>query len=366
MTENRRKTIATATLLVLTAIVLWQLAVTGRNRVREFAASPKGIMGTSTKLRVVFKTQDAKLAAEALDGAEIALNRVEAVMSRRIEASELSKLNRAPAGREIELSPALMEVLRTAQKVSMQTDGAFDVTCLPVIQLWKNAARTNAMPSDEAVAASLARCGWRKLELANNAAVKQSANLHIDLGAIAKGYGIDMAVQAMQASGALGGIVDVGGDVRCFGKPSLTDNWLVNIKSPFSDKWIFASLKLKQGAVCTSGDYERFSEINTQRFSHILDLRTGKPADSVPSVTVVAPTAIIADAWATALSSLGEEGLKLIPAESDIKVMMIVGTREKHKIITSGKGFDELIVAMTPAVRPPAKKKAKPGNNAGR
>ena len=176
-------------------------------------------------------------------------------------------------------------------------------------------------------------CGWDKSQLRADSAVKKHDAASVDLGGIAKGFGIDQATEALQASGLQGGMVNVGGDVRCFGQRAGGGQWRIGVHSPFTDDDKFAIIKLSSGSVCTSGNYERFFKIDSKRYSHIVDPRTGRPVDVAPSVTVVAPTATAADAWATALSVLGEAGLELIDENSGLEAMLIVGGPKDYRLV---------------------------------
>ncbi len=289
-----------------------------------------GIMNTECELTVVAVTE--QNGQKALRSAEAALRDVEAKMSRHIELSELSKLNAAEAGEFVELSPKTLQVLRLSRKLAEQTDGAFDVTCMPIIELWKQAGLVRKMPSQDEIDQAVELTGWRHFELLDGGARKLTEGAAIDLGGIAKGYGIDAAVEAMdhRKGEIVSGLVNVGGDVRGFGER----DWRVGIRNPFdaSEKTLLAVLEVKDLAVCTSGNYERGFTFKGKRYSHIKDPRTGRPADMTPSVTVVAPTAAVADGWATALSVLGTDGFKLIPPDSGIEVMIVVGTPDGYEM----------------------------------
>ncbi len=126
----------------------------------------------------------------------------------------------------------------------------------------------------------------------------------------------------------------------------------MGIRDPFQPNRdvMFATLGLRDGAVCTSGNYFRYVEIAGRRYSHIVDPRTGLPADAAPSVTVVAPTATVADAWATALSVLGVEGIELAGREAQIEAMIVTGTAGEYKL-TMTEGFDRLLRGGEPATR---------------
>ena len=182
-----------------------------------------------------------------------------------------------------------------------------------VIELWREAGVSGSLPVADDVKAARAESGWSHFNLSDDGVVKTKAIAKIDLGGIAKGYAIDLAAGAMRACGVEGGMVDVGGDIRCFGRPADADEWIAQVRDP-SGVGALGQFRLGQGAVCTSGDYARFVELDGERYSHIIDPRTGLPAKA-SSVTVVAPDAITADTWATALSVLGPVGLERLPPE---------------------------------------------------
>lgn len=301
------------------------------------------VMGTESSLAVTFPSRkNTKQAEAALARAEQALRKSEILMSAHIESSEIGRLNAAGAGR-IEISDETMEVFRKAQKLYKNTQGAFDVTCRPLIQLWKKAGQENRVPKEEEKKAARAESQWTDIEIKKNGVRKKSNTTLIDLGGIAKGYGIDQAAEAMKTSGVSGGLVNVGGDIRCFGKPPEGNIWKIKVKDPFKKKNVFANLGIKTGAVCTSGNYFRFTNINGRRYSHIIDPRTGAPAEAAASVTVVAPTAMVADAWATALSVLGPEGLRILPKDENIEAMIVTGSPEKPEVYMT-KGFKKFLL----------------------
>lgn len=335
------------TSLAVVAAVL-TLAAVGCRRASEdrqpvyWAARPVGIMGTETELTAVADPGRQHIPAKAIADAAAALRSVEAHMSTHLKDSEISRFNAAQPGLAVPVSPDTMEVLRASREISEQTHRAFDVTCRPVVELWRKAAKEDKLPTGAELAAALALVGWDKIVLRRGAVEKRAFSHGVDLGGIAKGYGIDRAVAAMKDAGAIGGLVDVGGDVRCFGRRPRGGKWRIGIRNPFTKnrKDLIGRLRLLEGAVCTSGNYERYWTIGAERYSHIVDPRTGRPVDGAPSVTVVAPTAMVADAWATALSVLGEEGLAMLP--EGVEAMLVMGPPENHKTLTSS-GFDRFL-----------------------
>jgi thiamine biosynthesis lipoprotein len=310
----------------------------------------RAVMGTDCTLAVVVPRTERPRAERLLQQAEAVLRAAEARMSTWLNDSDIGRLNAAGAGQEVPLSPETLEVLRIARQAKTQTGGAFDVTCRPLVELWRAAGQRGVLPSDSELAQARAESNWDLIELTDDGGVKRRATARVDLGGIAKGWAIDRAAELLSSRGpsrssrgedgtvpfpnAVGGIVDVGGDLVCFGKAADGGLWPVDIKDP-AGPGRAAKLRLPGGAVCTSGGYARFVQIGLQRYSHIIDPRTGRPAETASSVTVVAAEAVTADVWATALSVLGPEGLTRLPA--GVEAMIIVGgTGDGRTVETPG------------------------------
>ncbi|MBN1590318.1 MAG: FAD:protein FMN transferase [Pirellulales bacterium] len=318
-------------LAILVGVGFWKISSEPSGHLVALVARPERIMGTNCLLAVVVPNERSLRAQSALQRAEDTLRQIEARMSSWLADSEISKLNRARAGVDVSLSPDVIDVLKMAQEAHQQTGGVFDVACRPLIQLWKNAVEHDRLPTARAIVAARQQSRWDDLVLNSQSswAKKRSATTSVDLGGIAKGYAIDRALAAIRDSGGDGGLVDVGGDVACFGRPADGPSWTADVQDPFSPGRL-TTLRLSGGAVCTSGDYARYRTIEGRRYSHIIDPRTGRPAESVPSVTVLAPNAVTADVWATALNVLGPKGIGRLP--QNVEALLIVGTAENHKI----------------------------------
>lgn len=331
---------------VLAAVAVYLLPSLTGNKPHYWLAKPIGIMGTDCELTAVAAPGQKHTLPKMIGAADITLRSLEAKMSVYLKDSEISRLNQAQARMPVTLSPETMEVLLASRKFFALTGGTFDVTCKPIVDLWKRAAKNNRLPSDNALAQARKSCGWDKIVLGGvlgeNSVEKLDTSAGVDLGGIAKGYAIDLAVKAMKQAGAIGGIVNVGGDVRCFGHKADGGKWHIAIKDPFKKDAVLATIALTEGAVCTSGNYRRYRTIGTHRFSHIVDPRTARPAQAAASVTVVAPTATQADAWATALSVLGEDGLFLLP-DQGIEAMLIIGTAKNFKVVAT-PNFAKLLI----------------------
>ncbi|MHC4617716.1 MAG: FAD:protein FMN transferase [Planctomycetota bacterium] len=288
-------------------------------------------MGTFA--RTVALAKDSAAADKSIKAAFAELRRVDELMSDYKTDSEISRANRDAHKSPVKVSPATFEVLQKAIYFSELSNGAFDITVGPLVDLWRSAAESNSPPAKTQLQEARSKTGYEKLFLdANDLTVRFAVEgMRLDLGGIAKGYAIDKAIEAMQKSGALGGMVDVGGDIRCFGTPSGgKKHWLIGLQDPNKPQdWLGISkpslvLKLNDAAIATSGDYRRFVLINNQKYGHILDTKTGRAPKALSSVTIISQSAINADALATAVSVMGHEnGLLLIEKLPDTEAILI-------------------------------------------
>ncbi len=338
--ERQTAWAAALVLLVLaTALSYWETQGAGpAPRLLTLTRRPEGVMGTTCLLIARVPLGEQEKGVKALDAAEEALRRVEAAMSVHLEDSEISRLNRAPGGTKVPLSPWTLRVLRLARSIWKCTGGAFDVTCRPLLRLWKKAAREGRLPSEEEIARARKASHWDLLEILPGGVRKKSPSLELDLGGIAKGFAIDRALEAMMAAGARAGLVDVGGDLRAFGDGTGPGgSWFVEVRDPFRPGVLGRIALEKAGAVCTSGGYFRYVEIKGRRFSHIVDPRTGRPAEAAASATVLGPEAAATDAWATALAVLGRDGLELLGNHKEMSAVLVTGDRKSPEtILTPG------------------------------
>jgi thiamine biosynthesis lipoprotein len=226
--------------------------------------------------------------------------------------SEISALNRHGAGSWIPLSPTLLDVLAAARDVSERTGGAFDVTVGPLVELWGFGAGPGSgdqPPPDAEISAALESAGYGKLELRAEppALRKASPALRLDVGAIAPGYAVDRIARGLDALGARDYLVEIGGEVRARGRSPAGRPWRVAVEAPVpGERRAHAVVELDDAGVSTSGDYRDFRIEKERRISHTIDPRTGRPVEhQLTSVTVVHDSAMLADAYATALMVLG-------------------------------------------------------------
>jgi len=227
--------------------------------------------------------------------------------------SALVKINDAAGLHPVKVSPEMMEVMVKSREISHMTGGAFDVTVGSVEGLWGDIQRGGAagrVPDPESLRDALAKVGTSGLRLDKEARTVYlpQKGTRVDLGGIAKGYIIDQGVQSLRERGLACFMINAGGDIRASGCVSRAPAWKVGLQDPFEKGSLLGVFRVRQLAVVTSGSYERYFENEQGRFSHILDPKTGRPVQGPVSVTVVAPTGIIADALATAFMVTGRQG----------------------------------------------------------
>ena len=338
-----------AALVALTAIAFRQTH-RGSDPTVLLDRHPQGIMGTTCLLAVLVPAGETARGQAALDAAETELRALEARLSTYLEASEISRLNRAGAHEPVPLSAASLDILRAARDAALETEGAFDTTCRPLLLLWREAARLGRLPSEDERARALAQVGWTHFQLGETGARKSLAEAQQDLGGLGKGYAVDRAVEALQTAGIRSGLAQLGGDTRVFGPGPAGGDWVVQIRHPFREGTC-GRLRLRDAAVCTSGNYRRFVEIGGRHFSHIVDPRSGQPMDRTPSVTIIATRCMTADVWATALSVLGPDGLEERCRRAGIHALLVVG-EPGHAQLYRSSGIARFLEDAMPALEP--------------
>jgi thiamine biosynthesis lipoprotein len=248
--------------------------------------------------------------------------------------SELSLFNqRSDQSEWIAVSNGLFEVLKKAEEISMMTEGAFDVTIGPVVNLWGFGpqARPEQIPSEESLAESLAATGFEKLELrASPPAVRATPSQYVDLSAIAKGYAVDAVARFLESEGIEAYLVEIGGEVRVSGRKPGGSTWRLAIEQPVSEgREVNRVVALESRAMATSGDYRNYYESDGRRYSHTIDPETGKPiSHKLASVTVIADDCMTADGLATGLNVMGYERANELAVRENIPAYFIVRTDE--------------------------------------
>jgi FAD:protein FMN transferase len=313
--DQRRGAVGKAVALV---IFMGLLLVSGAALAHETALpepflyeEARFLMGTLARIQVSAPTEpEAVLCAAA---GFRALDQADSVFSTWKSDSEMSTINASAGQGPVPVSKTMARVLSAALDMSKRSEGAFDPTVLPLVKLWgfRN-SQPGPAPSQQAIDGCLESVGSDLVIFhpTNQTVQFSHPETQLDFGGLAKGAALDQAAQAMMLQGAVGGLLDLGGGFLVFGQAQKQQVGVVN---PLDPNHPLDSFPLSEGAVATSGQYERFRSDGKQTWGHILDPRTGKPCDQALSVTVVAESALLADALATACFVLGpRQGLALL------------------------------------------------------
>ncbi len=266
-----------------------------------------GFTTMGTRASVTVPGRDSGQIQQAEKCTKGVMNRLEAEMSVYRPDSALSRLNRLAGKEPSDMPPDTVRLLAIARDYGRLTGGAFDVTVGPLVQLWHfGKGRPPSVPSEEALAERRALVHYADIQLNGQTAFLPRTGMSVDLGGIAKGYAVDVAWEECRKAGLRSFLIDLGGNIRVSGEASRGIDWKVDVRNPFDTSTTLGRLDLGSGwAVASSGQYERFVEIEGRRYGHILDPRTGYPAAGLAGVTVIARDATTADALSTALFVLG-------------------------------------------------------------
>ena len=259
------------------------------------------------------------------------LLKVNKILSNWDKDSEISIINKFSKTTPIKISDELNEVFKTAYKINVKTNGFFDITLDPVIELWgfgyKN-KQIQKVPTERQIKNTLSVVGQRSLlniNYENNEIRKKNKDLKINLSSIGKGFGIDLIGRKLDQLGVKNYLINIGGDILTKGHNKKKESWIIGIENPNLDvKLIKEIVNITNKGLATSGDYKNFFTENGKRYSHIINPKTGKPiTHKTKSVTVIHDNSMKADGWATAFLALGRvDGLKIAEKEK-IAVLFI-------------------------------------------
>lgn len=259
----------------------------------------------------------------AIDAVMAEMHRVDAAMSPYKPDSELSRINRDAERQAVPVSAELFELLQRSLEFSRISGGVFDVTYAAVGHLYDY--RRAVVPSDDEVARARAAVGYRGLLLDEQARTVRfaKAGMRIDLGGFAKGHAVELGAAALRRFGIAHGIVSAGGDSRIVGDRRGRP-WTIGVRDPWRQGGVAAVLPLQDVAVSTSGDYERYCEVDGVRHHHLIDPRSGRSPSSVRSVTVVAGDGLTSEALSKTVFMLGaDEGLRVVEALAGVDAVVV-------------------------------------------
>jgi thiamine biosynthesis lipoprotein len=283
----------------------------------SLAAAPKNVkiernvyaMGTEYTMDL-YGANSTKLAGAAEQASE-EVKRIDQLLSNYIPDSELSKVNREAYDHPVAVSPELFSLLQQCMTYSRESDGSFDITVGPLMKVWGFYKGTGRLPHRAEIRTALSRIGYQDVELdaAHHTVQFRKAGMSLDPGGIGKGYAVDKMASVLRKNGITSALISGGGS-SIYGIGAPPDDprgWYIRIRDPKNEKKTAAEIYLKDNSVSTSGNYEKFFFAEGKLYSHIMDPRTGYPAEGMLSVSVIAPRTLDSEIWAKPYYILGRQ-----------------------------------------------------------
>lgn len=326
VSDSKTRPLTASFLLVSAVCVALWLSTGCAPGAREFVLEGQ-TMGTTYHIKMVVEQGELPRGIQAQ--VDAALNAVDMSMSTYKPESELNRLNRHPVGESFAVSADLWAVLDIAAQIYGLTDGAFDPSVAPLVNLWGfgPVETGDRIPADGEIEALVAAIGFDKLVRSETQrTVYKSAPLSLDLSAVAKGYGADKVARLLRSQGIHRYMIEVGGELALAGLNSRGQAWRIAIETPalFQGE-VQKIIAVTDRGLATSGDYRNYFEKDGKRYSHTIDPRTGRPiTHRLASVTVIADTAAMADALATGFDVLGAERALVIAGQLNVPVFLVV------------------------------------------
>ncbi len=290
------------------------------------------LMDTVVRVAVYEETLSKEEIEMAIDRAFQIMEEVEARTSVYVDSSEVIRINKASGRCRVPILPEMFSLLKQSMEVSEATGGAFDITVGAIKSAWQFEANHPHVPEASEIESLLPKVNFRNILLGKDNVLLAERGMRIDMGGVAKGFVIDRGVGVLREAGIRAGLVDAGGDLRIFGQHPYRDRWKIGIRHPRSHEGeLMGVLETEASSIATSGDYERYFIQDGKRYHHILNPKTGYPADGCISVTIVAESAVLADAYATAVFVLGpDDGMALIERRDDLEGLIVF---EKENVL---------------------------------
>ncbi|MFN2351298.1 MAG: FAD:protein FMN transferase [Kiritimatiellia bacterium] len=269
--------------------------------------------------------------------------------------SDISRLNQAAGTEPVELPPPILSLLTAARRHAELSAGAFDPTIGPLMQAWRfrGGLGSGEMPTEQELQAAAEAVDYRNLMVDERAAFLTRPGMAVDLGGIAKGYGVDEVCRLLASHGVADVLVNLGGNIRVLGESAPGKPWRVAVRHPFDPQRTLGWLALQPGeAMATSGNYEQFVKLDGERYSHIIDPRNGWPVAGMAGVTVLGPAATDADALSTSLFVLGvEEGAAMLARHFPGYAALFVPDRRPLEVHLTANLAERFVVIDDPAIK---------------
>lgn len=334
-----RKTYKIGIIFLLLIILLAGCSLKESNK--EPISKTEFLMDTVMTIKIFDKGDE-----EIIEKAFSRVGEIEEKMSLTIESSEISKVNKKAGIEPVEVSSETYNVLKLAKKYAEISNGAYDPTIGPLVELWDISSgeeKRDRIPDENEINAKKALVGYEKLELLEGKKVYlKEKNMKIDLGSIAKGYAADEVRKVLLENGVNTAIIDLGGNVFAHGIKEDKSPWIIGIQNPFeaTNNYI-ATVEVKDKSIVTSGNYERYFIYKDKVYHHILDRETGYPSENeIGGVSIISEKSIDGDALSTTLFVLGlEKGKELINSLEGVEAIFITKNKEIYVSKNMEKSF---------------------------
>lgn len=283
------------------------------------------LMGNRFEITVL--EPDENRAAWLIERAIAEISRIESLLSTFLPESETNLINEMAGITPVEVSGEMIALIQRAQRISELTQGAFDLSYGSIDKrLWNFDLTMKSLPDAAVARKSVRLINFRNIEVdpLNRTVFLKEKGMRIGFGGIGKGYAADRAKEVLVKEGVISGIVNASGDLTAWGKQENGEPWTIGIADPNAANHLFSYINITDMSVATSGNYEKFVEINGKRYSHTIDPRTGMPVSGIKSVTIISPFAELSDALATPVMIMGTEiGLDMLNQMKQVAALII-------------------------------------------
>lgn len=288
-------------------------------------------MGSTVELK--FYSPSEELFHRVVDACVERTKEIDRLFSNYRDDSVLAQVNRNAGVAPVSVPGEFLGLVRTSIRYSELTEGAFDITIGSLFELWRTETKAGRLPARSRIRDALGCTGFQKIKIdeVKSQVLLDGDCVRLDFGAIGKGYAVDEMVKIARESGITRGLVNFGGNIYAMDPPAGRKSWDVGVRKPGSGNEIISKLDLVKKGVATSGDYERYFEHEGKRYSHIINPKTGWPAEDVTSVVAVSKSATEADVFSTAVSVLGPRGAKMLVRKDKSLGFLVVGKNGEER-----------------------------------
>ncbi len=288
-------------------------------------------MGSTVELK--FYSPSEELFHRIVDACVERTREIDWLFSNYRDDSILAQVNRNAGVTPVPVPGEFLRLVRTSIRYSELTEGAFDITIGSLFELWRAETKAGRLPARSRIRDALGCTGFQKIKIdeVKSQVLLDGDCVRLDFGAIGKGYAVDEMVKIARENGISRGLVNFGGNIYAMDPPAGRKSWDVGVRKPGSGNKIISKLDLMRKGVATSGDYERYFEHEGKRYSHIINPKTGWPAEDVTSVVAVSKSATEADVFSTAVSVLGSRGAKMFVRKDKSLGFLVVGKNGEER-----------------------------------